>query len=439
MIKARLAPSYAECNFAPPYSTWPFAARSFATTTGFTPRQLLKACEDHRQLCLAQGKVFELQSFQELPPTPLQSSDTHAFERLYEMAQRDADLAKVLVPHEEDRPLGDLLTSALALFVMQTTLPDDVDLTVDAETSRRPPLHSRLTFTYHREDDRERHYCFRALSPANAIAFQARLKAAMTASGVDRALKFRHLFILRRGPIPGGAKTAQLVEAFQTAGGMIIAPHDEDLRALIALRNMLDEKHDGFLAWLKTRRPLCDLALFQAAGLCGQTHFDTADEREIVPVQKGDLSAVPKILPEGTKSAPGANQGVPLPKEVRPSGAKAPKASANDASVERFIPIGRRLEGGGVGQPESIAADLLPRHTAILAGSGSGKTVLLRRIIEEAALIRIPAIVLDTNNDLVLLGRAWPQPPILRPRRRRRPARRAASPSSPKRASMGWA
>jgi hypothetical protein len=139
MIKARLAPSYAECNFAPPYSTWPFAARSFATTTGFTPRQLLKACEDHRQLCLAQGKVFELQSFQELPPTPLQSSDTHAFERLYEMAQRDADLAKVLVPHEEDRPLGDLLTSALALFVMQTTLPDDVDLTVDAETSRRPP------------------------------------------------------------------------------------------------------------------------------------------------------------------------------------------------------------------------------------------------------------------------------------------------------------
>jgi len=35
----------------------------------------------------------------------------------------------------------------------------------------------------------------------------------------------------------------------------------------------------------------------------------------------------------------------------------------------------------------------------------------LRRIIEEAALIGIPAIVLDTNNDLVLLGRAWPQPP----------------------------
>jgi hypothetical protein len=59
----------------------------------------------------------------------------------------------------------------------------------------------------------------------------------------------------------------------------------------------------------------------------------------------------------------------------------------------------------------TLAADLLPRHVAVLAGPGSGKTVFMRRIVEEAALLGIPAIVLDPNNDLSRLGDAWPARP----------------------------
>jgi Helicase HerA, central domain len=56
---------------------------------------------------------------------------------------------------------------------------------------------------------------------------------------------------------------------------------------------------------------------------------------------------------------------------------------------------------------------MCPRaRTAILAGSGSGKTVLLRRIVEEAALQGIPSIVLDTNNDLARFGDRWPETPL---------------------------
>jgi hypothetical protein len=47
----------------------------------------------------------------------------------------------------------------------------------------------------------------------------------------------------------------------------------------------------------------------------------------------------------------------------------------------------------------------------VFAGSGSGKTVLLRRIVEECALRGVSAIVLDPNNDLARLGDAWPEPP----------------------------
>src|SRR5208282_5791442 len=82
-----------------------------------------------------------------------------------------------------------------------------------------------------------------------------------------------------------------------------------------------------------------------------------------------------------------------------------------EPNAARLIPIGRRFERGTFGDLVALAADLLPRHVAILAGSGSGKTVLLRRIVEEAALLGMPSIVLDINNDLSRLDEPWPGRP----------------------------
>src|SRR5690606_3510012 len=47
----------------------------------------------------------------------------------------------------------------------------------------------------------------------------------------------------------------------------------------------------------------------------------------------------------------------------------------------------------------------------VLAGAGSGKTVLLKRIVEEAALRNVPSIVIDGANDLAALGDRWPVAP----------------------------
>jgi len=84
-------------------------------------------------------------------------------------------------------------------------------------------------------------------------------------------------------------------------------------------------------------------------------------------------------------------------------------SEASTREIENLVDEfhGLRCEG----RPEMLPAGLLTRHTAIFAGSGSGKTVLLRRIVEEAALLGIPAIVLDTNNDLARLGQLWPARP----------------------------
>ena len=140
--------------------------------------------------------------------------------------------------------------------------------------------------------------------------------------------------------------------------------------------------------------------MFQEAGLCPPPFLAPA------PSEAADE---PEDEPAPVEAKPATTQ---TPAGVGAENPKAPPvASRKPAVSERLIPIGRRYERGALGDPVTLAADLLPRHVAVLAGPGSGKTVLMRRIVEEAALLGIPSIVLDPNNDLSRLGDAWPTRP----------------------------
>jgi Helicase HerA, central domain len=295
--------------------------------------------------------------------------------------------------------LRELLDGTLRIFEKHLDLPDHIDVLVQSDPDqKRPSLHGRLTFVFRSAGDREQHYCFRSLAHANAIAFQARLKAAMTASGIDTALQFRHLFILRRGDTPGGARTKALVDQFIKADGKFIAPTDEDLRAFVALRALMQRNLPGFEGWLRTRKPLFDTSLFRAADLCPPPFLPSSPSGQ---PRGGTREAGPAVSDRRTDTVRQQDLG------------PAAKTSAEPAraAVHRLIPIGRRFERGTLGDTVTLAAELLRRHTVMLAGSGSGKTVFLRRIVEEAALLDIPAIVLDINNDLSRLGDEWPARP----------------------------
>ncbi|MEU6426488.1 DUF87 domain-containing protein [Microbispora sp. NPDC046973] len=96
---------------------------------------------------------------------------------------------------------------------------------------------------------------------------------------------------------------------------------------------------------------------------------------------------------------PAAEAAVPRPRNPLP---------ADEAPAAPYLTIGAATSDD---RPVRIPLETLRKHMAIFAGSGSGKTVLIRRLVEECALQGVSAIVLDANNDLARLGDRWPEPP----------------------------
>lgn len=400
LIASRVTAAYQAHDFRPPYSTWPFTDSALASAIGFTPRQLLFRCEDYRRKCVAEGNVSECTSLDksdtEVP------SDIQEPEHITEAYQGELVAANIagLFDTENEGLLQSLLHSTLQLLTKHFELPDAIDVAVQRDPDqRRPSLHGRLSFIFHNEGDREQHYCFRILEHKNAIAFQSRLKAAMTASGINTALKFRHLFVLRRADEPGGTRTEALIAQFKAAGGQFLAPTEDDLRVFIALNAVAKKDFPEFDTWLHHHKPLFETVFFKGIGLAPPHFLSVAQE----PNSTGRTTR--------PQEGPCRNE---AEADSQVNGRRKPEKQtdgANSEETQRRIPVGQRYERRELGDTVFLDVDFLPRHVAIFAGSGSGKTVLLRRLVEEAALLNIPAIVLDINNDLSRLGESWPEIP----------------------------
>ncbi|GJD49723.1 hypothetical protein OPKNFCMD_2456 [Methylobacterium crusticola] len=410
LVAGRLAPACAEVGFAPPSRTWPFSERAIAdaAAAGMMPRTLLIRCDAFRRHCLASGTVELCNSLVDPAGRPSVLPPEAEFD--LDAACRTADISGIR--SDEDGWLGQLLRDAFDIYALEDDPDDTLDVASKGEPDQKiPPLHGRLTFIHRDENDRERHVCYRALQHQNAIAFQARLRAALTASGISARIPDRALLLVRRGPMPSGTKTRQLFDAFSAAGGRLIDPSDDDLRVFAALRDLraraqAEGASDRFERWLRAEQPLLTTALFREAGLA---HAPRLGE---TPAPGDPPSAAIAAAPVRDESAASpASREARAARETGPTG--APARAARDAaapeSAPEAIPVGHRLT------PEApvvtLATRLLARHTAIIAGSGSGKTVLLRRLVEEAALAGIPAIVIDPNNDLARLGDPWPARP----------------------------
>ncbi len=370
LVAQRLEAACLQTGFSPPYPTYPFASGFFIS--GLRPRQLMQSCHEHKTACLRDGRVTELDRFTTADPSGQQSAApdlTPRFERL----RSECDPQVFL---EDDEQLGRLTDVVCSLLVRESPPPKQIEATVDLDpghSTKQPGLHTRLSLAFLEEGDREEHFCFRALQHPNPVSFQARLRAAMTDSGVDRNLPFRRLFIVRTRDVPSGAKTAQMVETLKARGGSLLAISHDEIRSLHGLDRLSAERHPLFDGWLQKTRPLRQLDFVRQAF--------------------GDyFLLIPSVCGPG-----------PCRPEARVS---------TDAAALPAVPsllLGKRQGPARSAEWVWLPLAALSRHVAIRAGTGGGKTVLLKRLVENAALLGTPSIVIDPGNDLAYLGDPWPQ------------------------------
>ncbi|MEM9388242.1 MAG: DUF87 domain-containing protein [Pseudomonadota bacterium] len=415
LVEQRLSPAFREHDYQPPYATYPFKPEFFEQARTLFPRELLRTAHEHRRRCLYDKEVLEIA---ELPTasavtTPIPDGETteHPLSRRYIELQAEADLSG-FCDQDADRDLFyNAMKHACSAFLRQNeaALGTSVDGVVDHRfgSERLRPLDVRIRLIDRAANDKERHFAFYALQRSNARAFQNRLRNAVTASGIDRNLGFRKLVIVRSFPLPGGTVTERMVEQFKEAGGVLHAPEEEELRALWALARISREKPEDFGEWLVRVRPLDGFALFQ--------HVTLPDDSVPTKTATPPAQDPPKLTP------PQPTPPKPLTQETEPHKPPLPPAPPSNAGKQRedsasagpivrdVFPLGSEVFGEHTGEPVTIPLEGLRRHLVALASAGSGKTVLVKRLIEEAALRGVPSVILDGANDMAMLGHAWPQ------------------------------
>jgi hypothetical protein len=374
LVAKRLGVAYQAMGFIPPHPTWPVAPAAFAEPwEQWTPRQLLKRIGAHIELCLRAGRVEELGSFDEKAAVPVVPART-AVERdrfaeldvEFEKLQTEADPGALLAEKVVDKTMPDLLSAALRCWVTEVG-DDDMEWSCERQNGRGG-VHARLIRTVVESVDLQEHWAFRVIAARDPRAALSRFRKARSDAGQLQGADNRHLVILRDA-WGRGAKTREEVAKFTTAGGRTIPPSPADIRTFWALQKMLGSGGRELHEWLIDRRPASRSDLLSA-------------------VLPGKPSVQSAVLPE------------------KPSGQYAEATHPPPSDGE--ITLGSVV---GSGEPVRIELSALRKHAAVFAGSGSGKTVLLRRIVEECALLGVSAIVLDPNNDLARLGDPWPEPP----------------------------
>ena len=370
ILERRFESAYLTVGFTPPYPSWPIRPSAFEDAAGYTPRQLLIRADGHVRECLRRKEIIELGHLSdELPPETrpaTEPTDTSPIDRMFTEYRSRAVPAAALDADGEDTAVPALLGAALTAWIVEHG--DDQSYVCDPPPGSHVVLHARLRQTLDAAADDERHWAFRAIGATNAVAAQNRIKKTLSATGLNAGGDRRSLFLLRNHPWPSGPKTQALIRDFESQGGRTLPLSDDDLRTMTALRDLIDDDVTGLGDWLRARRPAHGITLLrEALNLNGEAPTEILDAPAPVDVQGPEFGAGKKKMPLGI-----------------------------DVRSEATVAI-------------DLAA--MRKHVAIFAGSGSGKTVLIRRLVEEAALRGVSSIVLDPNNDLSRLGTGWPAAP----------------------------
>ncbi|GAA0987093.1 DUF87 domain-containing protein [Acrocarpospora macrocephala] len=393
LVTMRLAEHFKDIGFDRPYPTWPIKPEAFSQAPFYTPRQALECLSRHIQKCLLAGKITELDSLdassnvidQPMKPDP-REEELQAIDTKFAMLADSADVSGALDAELEDAVLPGLISAGLRAWIVEQR-GTSARYRVDPPMGQKTSLHAGLKQVLNEATEDEIHWAFRGIAATHHLAALTRLRKAVLKAGLAEESPKRRLIIIRNIPWNSGPVTQEAVAGFHARGGRVIAADEENLKVLYALRDLFAEDLPHLDQWIASRKPTANLKLLKDA--LGDWPDPTAPQEPQAPKDPEEPPAQAKPLPTHEPSASDRSP------ESQPAG------------VPSLI-VGRSYDRG---LPVSVELEALRKHIAIFAGSGSGKTVLIRRIIEECALQCVSSIVLDPNNDLARLGDAWPEEP----------------------------
>lgn len=393
IVAKRFSATFDELHFSPPHPTWPIHEKAFDEAHLFNPRSLIRRIDQHLRRCLDADKVVELSRLVEDESTSesewagttkvvtSKSQLRDLDDRFAELISR-ADVGPALDHTTEDLHMPGLLSAALASWIDEQA-PSGTTYKHDMLMGAKPVLHARLVEVIDEATENEAHWGFRAIASPHPISVISRVKAACTKVGLDGSIPQRRLVLLRNDPWPNGKRTHEVTTAFKEAGGDLRTISRADLKVFSALRTLREQPTAQLQQWLLARRPASNTALFRSL-------FDSG-------------------APETTRSDDSLSR--PSAEPTLPAEVSMQFQAAADAKRGTDKPVIELGTVAGSEAPFEIDLESLRRHSVIFAGSGSGKTVLIRRLVEECARQGVSAIVLDPNNDLARLGDPWPAPP----------------------------
>lgn len=389
MIEKRFAPGFASVSFIPGYPSWPIRPEAFEEADRYTARTLLQRVDAHVSRCIDEQVVRELDRLSGAPEDgsdqvraavgispPIAERQLAALDEQFRELRETIEVAKAFVPKSEDEQMSAWLTAGLEAWIKECDGPKERLFVTERLSSRNPSLHASLRMITDARTERQRRWTFRAICADHHKAVLSRLRKAVAEAGLGAEGTERQLFVLRNTPWPSGPVTERETAEFTAKGGIALAVTGEDLKTFGALREMLVKPGAELRGWLISRQPA------HHTELLSRTLGDVVQAQQPGQAQE---AKPPSVSPSRNRTLLGA-------------------APVTGSAI--------RVGTTAVDQmPVGVDLVTLRRHVSVFAGAGSGKTVLLRRIIEECALHGVSSIVLDPNNDLARLGDAWPTPP----------------------------
>jgi len=421
LLRQRLTPVYSEAGIEPPYPTWPFSAQAIADAQNESAREFLKLCSLHRERCFKANEIIELTEFKQVHEEVSNGADHPAdfdkLDQLFAQFQSESQSEVLLEEKSDDTVLAPRYQLAMECLITEhrEETPMHIDAFVESDFSggKNQPLHARLRVVDQQNDSSEFHYCLRALQRTHHSAFRTRLKASMTQSGIDKSLSFRKLMILRSSPLPGGAKTAEMTQQFSNAGGLFHEPDGQELAIIDAVYELSKLNDPLFEEWLKNRQPISGTDFAQKLKVNFSGNQPVPEPMAETPVAlETDANETHSAVVETAPDVEQVNETITVDAVVEEPVSE--ETADEDQGVETptgeitFGTVSSALNGD---QIVSMPLKLMKKHTIILGGSGSGKSVTVRRVIEEAALEGIPSIVIDCANDMCEFNQKWDASP----------------------------